>query len=59
MMRSAILTLRYPGKPEVAERVKGGICRVYEEARWLRPDAGGKASTEESTTAATDAMEAR
>ncbi len=41
---------------EAAGRVKRGIYGVYEEGRWLTPDVGGKASTEEFTSAVIDAM---
>jgi isocitrate dehydrogenase (NAD+) len=57
MMRSSILMLRHLGQTEAAERVKRGIYRVYEEGRWLTRDVGGKATTEEFTSAVIDAME--
>ena len=41
---------------EPAARVKRGVYRVYEEGRWLTRDVGGKASTEEFTSAVIDAM---
>jgi len=57
MMRSSILMLRHLGQKKAAERVKRGIYRVYEEGCWLTRDVGGKASTEEFTSAVIDAME--
>jgi isocitrate dehydrogenase (NAD+) len=56
MILSAILMLRHLGKNAVADRVERAIHRVYGEARYLTRDVGGKATTEEFTSAVIGAM---
>jgi isocitrate dehydrogenase (NAD+) len=51
MMLSAILMLRYIDQKEVADRAERAIHKVYREGKHLTHDVGGKATTEEFTTA--------
>jgi isocitrate dehydrogenase (NAD+) len=57
MMLSAILMLRYIDQPEVADRAECAIHRVYRERKHLTHDVGGKATTEEFTTAVIGELE--
>ena len=57
LMLSAILMLRHLGQNDVAARVERAVYQVYQEGRSLTRDVGGKASTEEFTTAAIGALE--
>ncbi len=57
MMLSAILMLRHLGRDALADRVERAIQRVYQEGRHLTRDVGGKATTEEFTSAIIDALE--
>ncbi len=56
MMLSAILMLRYLNQDNVADRVEKAIYRVYAEARHLTADVGGKATTEDFTSAVIGAL---
>ncbi len=56
MMLSAILMLRHLGKQEIADRVEKAVQRVYREGHHLTRDLSGKATTEEFTSAAIDAL---
>lgn len=56
MMLSAVLMLRHLGQTAVADRIEKAIHRVYEEGRALTGDVGGKASTEEFTSALIGAL---
>ena len=51
MMLSSILMLRHLGQTAAADRVEKGIHRIYAEGGHLTQDVGGKASTDEFTTA--------
>ncbi len=57
MMLSAILMLRHLGQGAAADRLERAIHRVYEERRQLTRDVGGKASTEEFTSALVAALD--
>jgi len=57
MMLSAILMLRHLGQHEAAERVERAVRSVYAEGRQLTADVGGKASTEEFTSAVVAALD--
>ncbi|HET7215750.1 MAG TPA: isocitrate dehydrogenase (NAD(+)) [Terriglobia bacterium] len=57
MMLSAILMLRYINQIEVANRAEHAIHKIYREGKHLTHDVGGKATTEEFTTAVVDALE--
>jgi isocitrate dehydrogenase (NAD+) len=56
MMLSAVLMLRYLGQVAVADRVEKAIHQVYQEGRALTGDVGGKATTEEFTSAVIGAL---
>jgi len=51
MMLSAVLMLRHLGQSVAATRTEKAIHRVYQEGQYLTGDVGGKASTEEFTSA--------
>jgi len=51
MMLSAVLMLRHLDQIVAADRVEKAIHRVYQEGQYLTCDVGGKASTEEFTSA--------
>jgi isocitrate dehydrogenase (NAD+) len=57
MMLSAILMLRYIDQKEVADRAERAIHKVYREGKHLTHDVGGKATTEEFTTAVVRALD--
>ena len=57
MMLSAILMLRYLDQTEVADRAERSIHKVYSEGKHLTHDVGGRATTEEYTTALVGALE--
>lgn len=57
MMLSAILMLRYLDQTEVADRTERAIHKIYSEGKHLTCDVGGKATTEEYTTALVGALE--
>jgi isocitrate dehydrogenase (NAD+) len=57
MMLSAILMLRHLHQEAVANRVEKAIGRVYAEGKHLTRDVGGKASTEEFTSAVVAALD--
>lgn len=57
MMLSAILMLRYLDQDEVANRAERAIHKVYREGTHLTRDVGGKATTDEYTTAVIGALE--
>jgi isocitrate dehydrogenase (NAD+) len=56
MMLSAVLMLRHLGHTAAASRTEKAIHRVYQEGRYLTGDVGGKASTEEFTSAVISAL---
>jgi len=56
MMLSAILLLRHVGQEATATRVEKALHRVYQEARHLTRDVGGKATTKEFTSAVIGAL---
>ncbi len=57
MMLSAILMMRYIGQTAVANRAERAIHKVYSQGKYLTHDVGGKATTEEFTTAVVGALE--
>ena len=56
MMLSAVLMLRHLGQTAAASRIEEAIHRVYREGKYLTGDVGGKASTEEFTSAVINAL---
>ncbi|HEV2233374.1 MAG TPA: isocitrate/isopropylmalate family dehydrogenase [Terriglobia bacterium] len=56
MMLSAVLMLRHLDQIAVANRTERAIHRVYQEGQYLTGDVGGKASTEEFTSAVISAL---
>jgi isocitrate dehydrogenase (NAD+) len=56
MMLSAVLMLRHLGQSAAASRTEKAIYRVYQEGQYLTGDVGGKASTEEFTSAVISAL---
>ena len=56
MMLSAVLMLRHLDQTAAADRVEKAIHRVYQEGQNLTGDVGGKASTEEFTSAVISAL---
>jgi isocitrate dehydrogenase (NAD+) len=56
LMLSAVLMLRHLGQSGAADRVEKAIHKVYAEGRSLTGDVGGKASTEEFTTAVIEGL---
>ena len=56
LMLSAILMLRHLGQNDVAARVERAVYQVYQGGRSLTRDVGGKACTEEFTTAVIGAL---
>jgi isocitrate dehydrogenase (NAD+) len=58
MMRSAILMLRWLGKPEVADRMGRAIRHVFVDREIRTRDLGGTASTTEFTDAVVGTVEA-
>jgi isocitrate dehydrogenase (NAD+) len=57
MMLSAILMLRLLDQPDVANRTEKAIHKVYREGKHLTRDVGGKATTDEFTTAVMGELE--
>lgn len=57
MMLSAILMLRYLNQEEVANRAERAIHKIYREGKYLTHDVGGKATSEEFTSAVVGALE--
>lgn len=57
MMLSSILMLRQIGQNDVANRIERAIHKVYSEGKHLTHDVGGKANTEEFTSAVVGALE--
>jgi isocitrate dehydrogenase (NAD+) len=57
MMLSAILMLRLLDQADVANRAERAIHKVYREGKHLTHDVGGKATTEEFTTAVVGELE--
>ncbi len=57
MMLSAILMLRNLGQTATANRIERALHHVYQEGRQLTADAGGKASTDEFTSAVIAALD--
>ena len=57
LMLSAILMLRYLDQNEAADRAERAIHKVYSEGKHLTRDVGGKATTDEYTTALVGEME--
>ncbi len=56
MMLSAVLMLRHLGQTAAASRTEKAIYRVFQEGQYLTGDVGGKASTEEFTSAVISAL---
>ena len=56
MMLSAVQLLHHIGQAPAAERAEKAIHRVYQEGQNLTGDVGGKASTDEFTTAVINAL---
>ncbi|HEV2351894.1 MAG TPA: isocitrate dehydrogenase (NAD(+)) [Terriglobia bacterium] len=56
MILSAVLMLRHLRQVAAADRIEKAIHRVYEQGRALTGDVGGKASTEEFTSALIGAL---
>jgi isocitrate dehydrogenase (NAD+) len=56
MMLSAVLMLRHLGQIAAANRAEKAIHQVYQEGQHITGDVGGKASTEEFTSAVISAL---
>ncbi len=56
MMLSSVLMLRHLGQTSAADRVERAIHRVYGEAKYLTADVGGKATTDDFTSAVIGAL---
>jgi len=57
LMLSAVLMLRHLGQEEAADRIDRALHKVYQEARHLTKDVGGKSTTAEFTQAVIGALE--
>ncbi|MEJ2010564.1 MAG: isocitrate dehydrogenase (NAD(+)) [Acidobacteriota bacterium] len=57
MMLSSVLMLRHLDQNEVADRMERAIHKTYREGRYLTSDVGGKASTDEFTSAVVGALD--
>jgi isocitrate dehydrogenase (NAD+) len=57
LMLSSILMLRHLDQREAADRIERAIHKVYTEGKHLTCDVGGKATTDEYTTAVVGALE--
>ena len=56
LLLSGVMMLDHMGETAAARTVDTAVFRVYREGRWLTPDVGGKATTNEFTQAVIDAM---
>ncbi|MCZ2076443.1 MAG: isocitrate dehydrogenase (NAD(+)) [Bryobacteraceae bacterium] len=56
LMLSSVMMLRHLGEYEAARRLQSAIESVYAERKYLTPDVGGKATTNEFTNAVAAAL---
>jgi len=56
LMLSSVMMLRHLGEYETARRLQSAIESVYAERKYLTPDVGGKATTNEFTDAVAAAL---
>ncbi len=59
LLMSGIMMLDHVGETAAARRIERALHRVYREGKHLTPDVGGKATTEEFTTAVIAALDTR
>ncbi|NDQ58636.1 MAG: isocitrate dehydrogenase (NAD(+)) [Acidipila sp.] len=56
LLLSGVMMLDHMGEVAAARRIDSAVFRVYRERKWVTPDVGGKATTNEFAAAVIDAM---
>jgi isocitrate dehydrogenase (NAD+) len=56
LLLSGVMMLDHMGETSAARRIDTAIFRVFREGKWLTPDVGGKATTNEFTQVVIDVM---
>ena len=56
LLLSGVMMLDHMGEVAAARRIDTAVFRVYRERKWVTPDVGGKATTNEFAGAVIDAM---